>query len=381
MALRRPRIIAALAGAALALGLAPVAGAQDIVPIEGRLTCVAPTDAAGIDRMLGAAGSPLAGQGETFVSQAVAVGLDPRALVAIAAHETLLMTYGPAQLIRNPFGLGPGLSYATAGDAIATAAQVLAGGYLSEGRATIPDIGSKWAPVGATNDPTALNQHWPSGVSRYYAALGGDPSRTLLLADQNPVPTCGPAPSTGAGGPAATPAEAVAAGPPLVTAWGGHVPRIGSTRPEDGADPLTRAPAVLEGFVFPLALPADGPARFADGFRDPGPAECHGRTWRCSILIESAPGTPAVAAIAGTLRIAAPSEQEDGIAFWIDGDDGDRVGYGPLTAYSAGIAEGVDVEPGRPLGATGGRLRVAWERGDVRVNPYPLLALTRPPAA
>jgi len=377
---RRPRIAAALAGAALALGLAPAAGAQEVVPVEGRLTCMAPTDAAAIDRMLGAAGSPLAGEGATFVAESVAVGLDPRALVAIAAHETLLMTYVPAQLIRNPFGLGPGLSYATAAEAIGTAARVLAGGYLAEGRTTIPDIGAKWAPVGASNDPTALNQHWPSGVARYFAALGGDPSRTLLLADQDPLPDCAPAQVAGAGGPSATPAEAVAAGPPLVTAWGGTVPEIASPRPEDGADPLTRGPAVLEGFVFPLALPADGPARFADGFRDPGPAGCHGRTWRCSILIESAGGTPAVAAIAGTLEIADPGEQEDGIAFWIDGDDGDRVGYGPLTAYSAGIAEGVEVEPGRPLGAAGGRLRIAWERHGARVNPFPLLALTRPPA-
>jgi hypothetical protein len=195
-----------------------------------------------------------------------------------------------------------------------------------------------------------------------------------------PPPACGPAPAADAPGTAPTPAEALAAGPPLVTAWGGATPHVASARPEGGADPRTGAPATLEGFVFPLALPAGGPARFADGFRDPGPLGCHGEEWRCSILLESAPGTPAVAAIAGTLRIATPAEQEDGVAFWIEGPGEDRVGYGPLAAYSAGIAEGVEVAPGRPLGATAGRLRIAWERGGERVNPFPLLAITRPPA-
>ncbi|MDX6554206.1 MAG: hypothetical protein QOD86_401 [Miltoncostaeaceae bacterium] len=380
MPVGRPRIAAVLAGAALALGLTPVAQAQQVVPVEARLTCVAPTDAGTLDRMLGAAGSPLAGQGGTFVSEATAVGLDPRFLVAIAAHETLLETYLPAQLIRNPFGLGPGLTYDSEADAIGTAARVLAGGYLAEGRTTIDAIGAKWAPLGVANDPTALNQHWPGGVSRYYAALGGDPSRTVLLADQNPLPSCGPVPAFGAPGSTLTPAEAIAAGPPLVTVWGGATPRVASPRPEAGADPRTGAPATLEGFVFPLALPAGGPARFADGFRDPGPLGCHDQEWRCSILLESAPGTPAVAAIAGTLRIASAAEQEDGVAFWIQGSGEDRVGYGPLAAYSAGIAEGVEVEPGTPLGATAGRLRVAWERGGARVNPFPLLAVTRPPA-
>jgi hypothetical protein len=217
-------------------------------------------------------------------------------------------------------------------------------------------------------------------VARYYAALGGDPSRPVLLSDQSPLPACGPAPAAGAPGTAPTPAEALAAGPPLVTAWGGATPHVASARPEGGADPRTGAPATLEGFVFPLALPAGGPARFADGFRDPGPLGCHGQDWRCSILLEGAPGTPAVAAIAGTLRIATPAEQEDGVAFWIEGPGEDRVGYGPLAAYSAGIAEGVEVAPGRPLGATAGRLRIAWERGGERVNPFPLLAITRPPA-
>ena len=46
-------------------------------------------------------------------TEAAGVGIDPRAIVAIAAHETMLETYGPAAEIHNPFGLGPGSAFAS----------------------------------------------------------------------------------------------------------------------------------------------------------------------------------------------------------------------------------------------------------------------------
>ena len=69
-----------------------------------QLSCVAPQDAAGIDAILTRAGSPLAGDGRDIVASATAAGIDPRFVVAVAAHETMLMTYAPAQTINNPFG-------------------------------------------------------------------------------------------------------------------------------------------------------------------------------------------------------------------------------------------------------------------------------------
>jgi len=33
-------------------------------------------------------------------------------------------------------------------------------------------MGQRWAPVGAGNDPTDLNQHWPKNVWRVYAGSG-----------------------------------------------------------------------------------------------------------------------------------------------------------------------------------------------------------------
>ena len=238
----------------MATAIPSPAPAQELAGVVGQMTCVAPGDAAGLDAMLARAGSPLAGEGATFVSQGAAAGIDPRALVAIAAHETMLETYVPAQAIRNPFGLGPGMAFARERDAIALAARTLADGYLPEGRDTLATISAKWAPLGAANDPGGLNANWTAGVGAYYAALGGDPTRPIRAGSQDAGPAC-------AGGAAASPSllpPAEPTGPPVVTAWGGAVPR--------GAG----VPAVIEGFVFPLALPQGAPALYGDTFGEPG---------------------------------------------------------------------------------------------------------------
>jgi hypothetical protein len=369
--MRTRRLLAALAGIAALGAAAPAAApAQEAVGVGSHLACVAPGDAAGIDAVLAAAGSPLAGEGATFVREGRAAGIDPRFLVAIAAHETLLQTYGPADAIRNAFGLGPGWSFASERDAIARAARTLAAYYLAEGRVTVGAIGAKWAPIGAANDPTGLNRHWEAGVGTYYAALGGDPSQPVLADAQEELPGC-------AGAPAAVPAEE---GPPVVTAWGGTPPRGAGAGMAEGGDPRTGGPATLAGFVFPLALPVGAPASYRDAFLDPGPAACAGGGRQCAVTISSAPGRHVVAAVAGTLRIASPAELEEGIGFWIETGDGDRVGYGPLPAYAPGISQGVAVTPGRPLGVGSGGLRFAWERDGARVNPHPLLEATRPSA-
>src|SRR5687768_4465231 len=106
--MRARHLIATIAGAAAIAAVVPATAPaeESLVGVVGHMTCIAPTDAAGIDAMLARAGSPLAGEGATFVTEGAAAGIDPRALVAIAAHETLLETYGPAREINNPFGLG-----------------------------------------------------------------------------------------------------------------------------------------------------------------------------------------------------------------------------------------------------------------------------------
>lgn len=375
----RPAIAALLGSAALACAAAPASGAG-LPGVIQHMTCVAPADAAGIDAMLERAGSPLAGEGATFVRAAGDVGLDPRALVAIAAHETLLETYGPADAIDNAFGLGPGIAFASERAAIRRAARTLGAYYLAEGRVTLGDIGAKWAPIGAANDPTGLNQNWTSGVGTYFAALGGDPDRPVLIGDQDAAPACGGTPAFAPAPGEATPGGEPT-GPPVVTVWGGAAPAARGASPAKGGDPATGRPVVLEGFAFPLALRAGAPAAYRDAYREPGPDTCDGGRHQCAVTITSAPGDAVVAMAGGTLRAPTAAEREAGIAFWVDTGRGDRLGYGPLARYVPGIAEGAAVAPGRHLGDSAGWLRVAWERGGVRVNPFPLLQATRPPAA
>lgn len=128
-----------------------------------------------IDEFLSGRSSPLAGLGSTFVSQGQKYGVDPRLLVAIAGAETSFGGYGPSQRIRNPFGMGPGIQYPSYAAAIAAAAKNLGQNYIGEGLDTIPEIQGKWAPSGAKNDPTGLNNNWVRNVSAYYKQLGGDP--------------------------------------------------------------------------------------------------------------------------------------------------------------------------------------------------------------
>ena len=171
---------ATLCGVTGAVALATASGSGP----DGVLVCTSPTDAHAIDAMLAQAGSPLAGNGATFVAAGVANGIDPRLLVAIATQETSLETYGPAQAIHNAFGMGPGIAYSSDADAIRAAAENLARNYVADGITTIPAIAAKWAPVGAANDPGGLNDSWSSGVSQFFRALGGNPDLPVVLAAQ-----------------------------------------------------------------------------------------------------------------------------------------------------------------------------------------------------
>ena len=68
------------------------------------------------------------------------------------------------------------------------------------------------------------------------------------------------------------------------------------------------------------------------------------------------------------------------MAFWLETAGGDRIGYGPLASYAAGVGER---RPGRrrpAAGRVGGSLRVAWQRAGTSIDPFPILQATRPSA-
>lgn len=322
------------------------------------LRCTAQADAQSLDAQLAAAGSPLAGNGAVFVREGLANDIDPRLLVAIAAQETMLGTYGPSQAIRNPFGLGPGIEFAEWSEAIAMAARTL-GNYADDGLVTVSAMGARWAPVGASNDPTGLNGGWPAGVGTFFTTLGGDPNRPALASAQDPAPTCAPAAATAAPAgayvspaPQVIPAVTPTDGPGVVVVWGG-------ARPASGV----RVPA---GFTFPVAAPKGSPIAY-------------GQTGGDAVSITSASGATVVAPITGTLEIAGGPDAVAGIGFWVVGTDGNRIGLSPLASYDEGIREGSQVVAGQPLGRATGATTVSWRRGTTPVALHDVLSATRPP--
>jgi murein DD-endopeptidase MepM/ murein hydrolase activator NlpD len=145
-----------------------------------------PVNAAALDEWMAdeVPGSPLVGLGRVFVAEGVRNGIDPRALVAIARHESVLGTEGSGAGINNAFGWGPAIPFGSWEQNIATVARGLATNYLGRGRTTLADIQPVWAPVGATNDPGDLNSAWVEAVGRFYAGLGGDPTLPITLEAQ-----------------------------------------------------------------------------------------------------------------------------------------------------------------------------------------------------
>lgn len=116
-------------------------------------------------------GTPLQGQGQAFVQSGRRHRIDPRLLAAIAGAES---SFGEHQSgAKNPFGWGPGIDFPSYQAAIETVAKGLRENYLNQGLKTIVQIGSKYAPAGAGNDPTNLNSHWTENVSKFYRELGG----------------------------------------------------------------------------------------------------------------------------------------------------------------------------------------------------------------
>lgn len=116
----------------------------------------------------------LNGTGEIFVRAGKHYNIDPTLLAAVAMHETGNGKSRAAHEKNNVAGMmgANGLkSYASVEDSIMDMARNLSKNYLNKGLTNISQIGAKYAPVGASNDPTGLNNHWVSGVSKYMNQL------------------------------------------------------------------------------------------------------------------------------------------------------------------------------------------------------------------
>jgi hypothetical protein len=118
----------------------------------------------------------LRGMGEIFIREGKRYNIDPAFLAAVAQHETGNGKSKAAMEKNNIAGMmgANGLrSYSSVEASIIDMARNLSNNYLDKGFTTIPKIGSKYAPIGADNDPTGLNNHWVTGVSHYLDQLKG----------------------------------------------------------------------------------------------------------------------------------------------------------------------------------------------------------------
>jgi murein DD-endopeptidase MepM/ murein hydrolase activator NlpD len=116
------------------------------------------------------------GQEHAFVRAASDHRIDITLLVAIAQHETGYGTSEAVHRFNNPGGLmGDGAirRYPTLEAGIQVMAENLYKRYISQNLLTIPQIAKKYAPVGAKNDPTQLNQYWVPTVTAIVNKMGG----------------------------------------------------------------------------------------------------------------------------------------------------------------------------------------------------------------
>lgn len=118
----------------------------------------------------------LSSHGPTIISLATQYSIDPVLFASIAFHES---AFGKSNAIitkNNPGGLmgKNGLMvFATLEDGLESMARTLHNRIIKDGLTTIDKLGSVYAPVGASNDPTGLNNHWVPNISKIVSNLGG----------------------------------------------------------------------------------------------------------------------------------------------------------------------------------------------------------------
>jgi beta-N-acetylglucosaminidase len=116
----------------------------------------------------------LKGMGEAFIRAGKQFNIDPALLAAISQHETgngKSHAANEKNNIAGMMGINGLKSYSSIEESIIDMARNLSKNYVGLGLSSISKIGAKYAPRGAGNDPTGLNNHWVSGVSKYFDNL------------------------------------------------------------------------------------------------------------------------------------------------------------------------------------------------------------------
>ena len=94
-------------------------------------------------------------------------------IVAISKHETGNWTSDLYKNNNNFGGIyngreGKFYSYKSKEEGLQAFVNLLKNNYFGKGLDTIEKIGAKYCPVGASNDPTGVNQYWVPRVTQYY---------------------------------------------------------------------------------------------------------------------------------------------------------------------------------------------------------------------
>jgi hypothetical protein len=135
-----------------------------------------------------------------FVAAGVEYNIDPYLTASIAMLET---GRGTSSSFKRNNSVGGAWDpktkthkyYSNVKSSIFDQARFLKSGYINQGLNTIPAIGAKYAPPGASNDPNGTNAQWPQYVSSFYKQATGS---SVLLAGGS---------FTGQGAPAMSPAD------------------------------------------------------------------------------------------------------------------------------------------------------------------------------
>jgi beta-N-acetylglucosaminidase len=116
----------------------------------------------------------LTGSGDLFIKAGETYGVSPELLAAISMHETGNGISNAAKFKYNVAGMmgKDGLkTYVSIEESIMDLARNLKENYINEGKTSVAEIGAKYAPVGAENDPNNLNNYWVTGVQNYFDIL------------------------------------------------------------------------------------------------------------------------------------------------------------------------------------------------------------------
>ncbi|EGQ4380913.1 CHAP domain-containing protein [Staphylococcus pseudintermedius] len=130
-----------------------------------------------------AKGGALEGKAKDMVKIAKNNKIPPKLFMAIVASESEWGKGANATKQKNPLsimGAGPLQVYPSIEEGLDKGAKNLYDLYISKGLTTPEKIGPKYAPIGASNDPTDLNSNWVPTVKKIMKSFGGEEAKCSI---------------------------------------------------------------------------------------------------------------------------------------------------------------------------------------------------------